>query len=132
MGRIGTVRDKNGIIYHVFNGAHVECAGGDSCIFCRGNIGEKFTAWEESIPIRMPPEGKRYKNKLKQKNRGKTIAEICYTCKEIPCYICRRTKCEHWQKEAHRKGQEEGCAHWETGRCIEWSCDKGLITSMWR
>ena len=131
MGNIGTIKDKEGNIYHIFNGAHVECNGG-SCIFCKSNVDEAFAAWEETVLFRMPPKGKRYKNKIKQRNRGKTISEICHTCKEIPCYICRRTKCDQWQSEENRKGQEQGCVHWENNRCTEFSCDFSIVTKLWR
>ena len=129
--RIGTIRDREGKIYHVFNGTHVECDGG-SCIFCKSSVEEAFTAWEETIPFRMPPAGKKYKNKIKQRNRGKSIREICYTCKDIPCYVCRRTKCDKWQADEARKGQEEGCPHWENGRCTEFACDFSIVTTLWR
>ena len=92
----------------------------------------EFQNWENSIPFPVPPEGKRYKRPSIQKNRGKTIREICYTCKKIPCYICRRTKCPNWMKEESRKGQEKGCAYWEDGLCVEFSCELGIIKSHWK
>ena len=129
--KISTIKRADGTIYHTFNGVNLECTGG-SCQFCKGGTEDDFKAWEETILFRMPPEGKRYKSKLKQKNRGKSIAEICYTCREIPCYICKRTKCEQWQAEKGRQGMEKGCAYWDSGRCNEFDCEKGLITTRWR
>jgi hypothetical protein len=125
-----TIKDNTGKKFHIVNGTKVECQGQD-CIFCKRDTDLSFQLWESSIPYPLPPKGKRYKNPLKQTNRGKTIAEICYTCKEIPCYICKRTKCPKWMKEEERKGQEEGCSSWQMGRCLEFSCSKGLIKSHW-
>ena len=122
---------NKGIRYHVFNDVNIECSG-TGCAFCEGDTDISFQLWENSVPFPMPPDGKRYRNSLAQSNRGKTIMEICYTCKEIPCYLCRRTKCPEWMKERNRKGQEKGCVYWRKGgRCAEFSCDKGLIKSSW-
>ncbi len=117
--------------YHSINDAWIECSG-EGCIFCEGDTDISFKAWENSIPFPIPPRGKKYVRPSFQKNRGKTIEEICYTCKEIPCYICKRTNCKDWMKEEHRKGQEKGCKFWENNRCIEFSCEKGLIKTHWR
>lgn len=115
---------------HLVGGIYIECSGQD-CPFCKGDTEISFQQWENSIPYPLPTKGKKYKNPIIQKNRGKTIMEICYSCKEIPCYICKRTKCPKWMKEEHRKGQEEGCESWKDGKCLEFSCEKGIIKSHW-
>ena len=122
---------KDGTVYHDIAGVYIECSGND-CAVCNKNLEIAFDTWEASVPFPFPPKGKRYKNPLKQKNRGKTILEICYTCKKIPCYICKRIKCDKWMKEEHRKGQEKGCGSWENSRCADFCCDKGIISSHWR
>ena len=125
-----TVKDKDGKKYHVITGINVECSGQD-CAFCKGDTDISFHDWENSVPFPMPSKGKRYKNPIVQKNRGKTVMEICYTCKKTPCYICRRTKCPKWMKEESRKGQEEGCSSWQKGRCTSFSCEFNLIRTNW-
>jgi len=126
-----TQTDNTGTKYHLISGINIECSGQD-CAFCQGETDISFHDWENSIPFPIPQKGKRYKNPLIQKNRGKTIMEICYTCKKIPCYICRRTKCPKWMKEEHFKGQERGCESWENGRCSEFSCEFNLIRTHWK
>jgi hypothetical protein len=128
---IKTYKDSDGIIYHEFNGISIECSGGD-CQHCKRDTDISFKTWESSVPYPIPPKGKRYRRPSMQKNRGKTIAEICGTCKEIPCYICRRIKCDQWMKESQRKGQAQGCVFLEVDRCTEFSCELGLIKTRWR
>jgi len=128
--RLKKIRDENGKKFHVIDGITIECSGQD-CSFCKGETDISFHDWENSIPFPIPPKGKRYKNLKIQKLRGKTIMEICYTCKEIPCYICKRTKCPKWMKEEDRKGQEKGCSSWQDGKCVDFSCEKGIIRTHW-
>ena len=125
-----TIRNERGEVFHEVGGAYMQCGGLD-CVICKSKLEEDFQDWEASVPIPIPKKGKHYKKKRIQKNRGKSILEICYTCREIPCYVCRRNECEQWQKETHRKGQEDGCSHWENGRCNEFFCEKGLIKTTW-
>jgi len=127
-----TTKDSSGKKFHNINGINIECSGQD-CSFCRGETEISFKTWENSIPYPIPPKGKKYKNPKIQKNRGKTIMEICYTCKEAetPCYICKRTECPLWMKEEQRKGQEAGCPYWWNGKCLEFSCSYGLIKTHW-
>jgi len=126
-----TIRDKEtGKKFHIITGIAIECSGKD-CNLCKGDTDLYFSRWECSIPFPIPPKGKKYKNPIIQKNRGKTIAEICHTCKKIPCYICRRTKCKEWMKEKNREGQEEGCSSWEKNRCLTFNCEKNLIRTHW-
>ncbi len=122
---VRTLKSKDGKTFHTINDINIECSE-KGCAICNQDIEVAFRKWETSILIPMPKKGKRYKNKTLQKHRGKLILEICYTCKKIPCYVCRRTKCKEWMREEHRKGQEQGCAHWENGRCTGFSCKKGL------
>jgi hypothetical protein len=122
--------DNLGNKFHTINGINIFCSGKD-CRLCKQEKEKSFTDWENSIPLPVPKNGKRYKNPIAQKNRGKTIREICYTCKEIPCYICKRNKCPQWMKEENRKGKEEGCSSWENGRCISFICEKNLIKTKW-
>lgn len=122
---------NNGKRYHDINGVSIECSGKD-CTICNQEKEFTFEEWEKSIPYKNPPKGKRYVSKIKQKNHGKSILEICYTCKEIPCYICKRTKCNQWMKEENRKGQEKGCANWEHDRCNSFICEKGIVKTHWR
>jgi hypothetical protein len=121
---------NDGVRYHDINDVNIECSGRD-CTICNQGKELTFGEWENSIPYKLPPKGKRYVSKVKQKNRGKSILEICYTCKKIPCYICKRTKCKKWMKEEHRKGQEKGCVSWYHGRCLEFYCDKGIVKTHW-
>jgi len=121
---------QNNKRYHVFNDTTVECSG-KGCAFCEGDTDISFQMWENSVPFPIPPKGKRYKRPSFQRNRGKTIREICHICREIPCYICRRTKCEQWMKEKQRQGQEKGCVYWDKGLCTGFSCEKGLIKTHW-
>lgn len=129
--KVKTLTAENGKKFHIISGLNIECSGQD-CVFCNGETEISFHDWERSVPYPIPPKGKRYKNPLAQKNRGKTIMEICYTCKDIPCYICRRTKCEKWMKEEAYKGQEKGCPYWENGRCLSFQCKRGIIKTHWR
>jgi len=131
--KVLTRTGTDGKKYHqISSDASVECNGQD-CNLCKQELEETFQEWEQSVPIPLPPEGKKYKKKRTQRNRGKTIMEICYSCKveDAPCYICRRGKCESWMKEEARKGQEEGCASWENGRCVSFDCVKRLIKTTW-
>jgi hypothetical protein len=128
--KIQTIKQDN-TKYHNINGNLIECKGGD-CLICNSSLDEKFKIWEQSIPFKIPPKGKKYKNPQKQANKGKTIKEICYTCQEIPCYLCKRTSCKEWMKEKSRKGQEQGCIGWENGRCNIFVCKRGLIESNWK
>jgi len=125
-----TIIDKNGNRFHLVNDIQIQCSGG-TCYICNSNTDVAFEIWENSIPFPIPPKGKKYKKKKIQENRGKTISEICHTCKEIPCYICRRTKCPEWMKSSNMKGQEKGCSHWENNRCTSFYCEKGLIKTSW-
>ena len=121
-----------GKTYHILdNEATIECSGMD-CPICHSEERESREAWELTVPFPIPPKGKKYKRKLIQSLRGKTIKEICYTCKSIPCYICKRAKCDLWMKEEHRKGQEVGCAFWEEGFCSNFVCLKGIIKTSWK
>jgi len=129
--RPNTIVGKNGKKYHNISGIYIECSGQD-CNFCKGETEISFSDWENSIPYPIPKKGRRYKNPLIQKNRGKTIAEICYSCETIPCYICKRTKCDQWMKEKAREGQKEGCANWENDRCNNFHCKKGIIKTTWK
>jgi len=125
-----TVKNSEGTKFHIISGINVECSGQD-CAFCKGETEISFHDWENSIPFPVPRKGRHYKKPIIQKNRGKTIMEICYTCKKIPCYICIRTKCPKWMKEENRKGQEEGCVSWQNGRCRSFSCEKKIIKTHW-
>ena len=116
--------------FHVISGINIACSGQD-CNFCKGEIEISFHDWESSIPFPIPAKGKRYKRPSAQKNRGKTIMEICYVCREVPCYICRRAKCDQWMKEKDREGQEAGCFSWENGRCSSFHCELGIIRTNW-
>ena len=116
--------------YHIINESSIECSGAD-CKICKMNEELSFEIWESSIPYPIPRKKKRYKNKLFHENRGKTIREICFTCREIPCYICRRKECKEWWKEGDRKGQQEGCSWWKDGKCINFVCEKGIIRKKW-
>lgn len=124
-----TVNEPGGIS-HIINGVKIYCSGQD-CGICKMDKEKSFTRWTNTIPFPIPPKGKKYKNGLKHKNRGKSIIEICYTCRSIPCWICRRKKCPSWMKESARKGQEAGCAGWEKDRCSTFVCQKGLVTTHW-
>lgn len=125
------INDK-GERLHAIDGEEVSisCTGQD-CIHCNYESTRSFLVWESSIPYPRPPKGKRYKRPIARKNMGKSIIEICYSCKKTPCYICVRTKCEYWHKEEERKGQEEGCSRWEQGRCRDFVCKKGIIKTHW-
>lgn len=125
-----TIIDKSGKKFHLVNDIAIQCSGG-TCYICNSNTDVAFELWENSIPFPLPPKGKKYKNKKIQENRGKTIAEICYTCKKIPCYICKRTECPEWMKSANTKGQEIGCGHYENSRCKVFICEKMLIKTSW-
>lgn len=125
-----TRKNKEGKSFHVISGINIECSGQD-CAFCKGETDISFHDWERSIPFPVPSKGKRYKRSSIQKIRGKTIMEICFTCRKIPCYICRRTKCDQWMKEESRKGQEKGCISWQKGRCRSFSCEVGIIRTTW-
>ena len=124
-----TVRIKNQI-FHIYDDATIQCSGAD-CRICNSALDVSFDDWKMSIPFPIPPKGKRYKRKEVQKNRGKSIEEICYTCKKTPCFVCRRTKCKQWMKRPETRGQEKGCAYWENGRCTDFFCDKRLIKEDW-
>jgi len=115
---------------HVVDSVEIECSSAD-CFFCKQNLETAFIAWEFSIPIPLPPVGKKYKSLLRQNSRGKTVQEICYTCQKIPCYFCKRAQCKEWHKEEARKGQEQGCSGWESGRCKKFICKKALIKTNW-
>ena len=128
--RLQTIIDDSGDKFHIVNDIKIQCSGG-TCYICNSDSDVAFEIWENSIPFPLPPKGKKYKIKRIQENRGKTIAEICYTCKEIPCYVCRRGKCPEWMKSPNTKGQEVGCGHWERGRCKAFSCEKVLIKTSW-
>lgn len=117
--------------FHLINELEIECSGQD-CAICKKDFEESFITWQNTVPFPFPPKGKRYRNSNRQRNRGKTILEICYTCKQIPCWICKRVKCKKWMKEQHLKGQEQGCSSWENGRCSTFACEKGLVLSHWR
>ena len=126
-----TTQKEDRTTYHSIDGVNMECSGMD-CPICNSGERELKEIWELSVPAPFPPKGKRYKNKLKQSIRGKTIREICYTCKEIPCYICKRTECSFWMKEENRKGQEIGCSFWEDEFCSKIVCLKGIIKTSWK
>jgi hypothetical protein len=128
--KVKSIKEENKT-YHIIGDLQIECSGQEDCPICSARKKEEMKGWELSVPFPIPPEGKRYKQKGKQANRGKTIKEICYTCKDIPCYICKRTKCPNWMKEKSRKGQEEGCASWDNGYCKTFVCDKGIIINPW-
>ena len=124
--------ERNKKKYHLIGDVKIACSG-TGCLICeQQDIDEKFKEWEETVPFPIPPKGKRYKKRRIQRNRGKTIQEICYSCKKIPCYICSRGACPEWMKENARKGQEEGCSSWEKGnRCTSFFCEKELIKTNW-
>jgi hypothetical protein len=125
--KISTHVDKEtGKTYHVIDGNNIQCDGKD-CFICKDNILENFGSFLKDIPFPIPPKGKRYKKKKSRDNQGKTVKEICYTCKTVPCFICKRTECKLWHKEEDLKGQEKGCNHWNDGLCMKWVCEKGII-----
>ena len=128
--RVGTITDpKTGNIFHIIDGNHVQCTdkSGKDCIFCRKSMAEDFDSFLKSIPYPLPPKDRRYKKAKARKYQGKTVKEICYTCKEIPCFICSRGKCKLWHKAEDLKGQEKGCVYWEEGKCMKWVCEKDII-----
>lgn len=128
--RVKTLIDKDGTRYHIVGENSISCSGQD-CEHCQSGKTLAFEDWENSVLYPIPPRGKKYKKEIIQRNRGKTIREICYSCKKIPCYLCRRTKCKLWHKEQERKGQEIGCQFWEKGRCKRFQCKKGIIKTFW-
>jgi len=116
---------------HIIGDVRISCSG-VGCLICEQQENDlNFLEWEQTIPFPIPSKGKKYKKKKIQKNRGKTIQEICYSCRKIPCYICSRTECSEWMKDRTRKGQEEGCVDWEEGRCSSFYCERGLIKTHW-
>ena len=117
--------------YHIINDTAIECSGAD-CRICKMNEEISFEEWESSIPYPIPPKKKKYKSKIAQRNRGKTIKEICYTCNPVPCYICKRKECKDWWKEEDKKGQEKGCGYFLDNKCTNFICEKGIVKKKWR